>query len=550
MKTKKVILLILFIILGSFVFIGLNINNTYINPLKIDVNQTIYQRVTNSNTVQWLQNPNFSTSPIEPTWFWNYTGDNSDVVALESSGQADMKVIGEKRDRLVIANPPSTSDWANVTNPDFPVLPMGDDGPGGNVGVGIDSYGCWASHTWDENGPSGEIGQTPSVHWKQNITMPVNMSDYTITSASVSAVVNATVKQDVDCPGDTASGGSNGNVAGAVYDYVRFYVLISDLDEVREYEVAYNKTTYLGAGDSVGSDSTMGDTYLNTVPEEDLIFYLTSVLEHDHYNFTITLGIFIYCEDDDVGYELDTWTKLRIKYFNLTFTYEKKINRGTTIAWSQIGNKIPDPPANGSIVVDEAKLFFKYKINHDWTSNSPNSELRILINNKQHVETIKLSNANTSFQVAKSGGFDVTSLISTSENITPSILIYLADNFVLDGNVSISIDEVYLWITYTTYAPDLIPNPGFNWWLIIVPLIIGLVTLASIFAAYQLYFKIPRIIRIIRKLKSNIRKGKKSGSFDLNKKSKIINKILKSQIHPLNIEFKKLKEDVGTSKKG
>ena len=370
-------------------------------------------------------------------------GDISDVEANTSLTHVNYKVLGAQQTFSIVADPPNSVDWNNFSNPAFPIYPMGDDGPFGADGQGIDSAGCWASHTWDEDGPSGELGQTPCVHWKRNVTMPVDMSDYEITSASVSAMVNASVLQDVDCPGDTASGGTDGTVVGAVYDYVRFYVLLSDLPGVKEYEVAYNKTTYLGVGNTVASPSTMGDTYLISVPEEVLLFYLTSVLGTDYCNFTIILGIFIYCEDDDVGYELDTWTMLRIKSFNLTFTYEKKIDRNTHVDWYQVGNELPE----GDIHVDYANLKFRYKIDQAWISTSPNSEIRIWINTATHTETVKLSSATTSFQDAKTGGFDVTSIIPDDVNITLYLRVFLADNFRLDRNFTISIDTVLLEIT-------------------------------------------------------------------------------------------------------
>ena len=35
----------------------------------------------------------------------------------------------------------------------------------------------------------------------------------------------------------------------------------------------------------------------------------------------------IYCEDNEVGADVDRWNSLIIRSFNLTFTYEKKINQ-------------------------------------------------------------------------------------------------------------------------------------------------------------------------------------------------------------------------------
>ena len=79
--------------------------------------------------------------------------------------------------------------------------------------------------------------------------------------------------------------------------------------------------------------------------------------------------------------------------------------------------------------------------------------MRILINDNQHPETVKLSTATTSFQEGKIGGFDVTSLIIDDVNL--SIEVFLADDdFSLDRNITISIDDVILNISYTVIFPD------------------------------------------------------------------------------------------------
>ena len=60
----------------------------------------------------------------------------------------------------------------------------------------------------------------------------------------------------------------------------------------------------------------------------------------DHSNFTITLGIDIYCEDNLGGTEYDTFESLIIKSCNLTFTCVKKIEQFSSLSWNQIGDKI------------------------------------------------------------------------------------------------------------------------------------------------------------------------------------------------------------------
>jgi len=390
---------------------------------------------------QWLDKPNF-TAPIEPTWFPSYgdLGDNSDVKATTSPGQADYKILGESRTFNNVSGTPISSEWQQVHNPEFPLYPDT---------ATINAEGCYVSHTFAELAT-----QFPSVHWERNITMVDKMSDYKITNASISTVVSGTVTASpgdwggggVECPGDATGSGSTQNFT---WDYARFYVLLSDLNKDKVYEIAYNQTVDLGK-DSAGATDTMLDTFMTTVPEDDLIFYLSSVLSSDNHNFTITLGIRIWSEDNWFS-DRDIWNSLYIKSCNLTFTYVKKINQFTSVSWNQNADKISDI-SNYTVVVNEAILNFKYKINDTWPITSPNSEIRIQINDNLHPETAKLINANTSFQEAKVGGFDITSLII--EDVNLSIQVFLADEFGLNRSITISIDEVYLDISYTIIFPD------------------------------------------------------------------------------------------------
>ena len=136
--------------------------------------------------------------------------------------------------------------------------------------------------------------------------------------------------------------------------------------------------------------------------------------------------------------------------FNLTFDYAKKIERGSYADWSQEGNQLPGVNASKEYIqVENATLNFKYKIDNLWPATSPNSEIRVFISGHMHTEAIPLTSANTTFGDAKAGGFDVTSLIAEGVNISVTIQLYLADNFELDGNRTISIDNVSLWIAYS-----------------------------------------------------------------------------------------------------
>ena len=381
----------------------------------------------NFDNIEWLKNNTFDPPVTE--WYNTTEGDITDVNASLSPGVANYEVLGNQYIFSDVSGTPQAGNWVDTFNPSFPVKP--------DTYI-INEEGCRIEHTWDEN--VNQTRNTPSARWKRNIELPINMSDYFITSASISAKFNASVvtspaHNGIETPAD-------GIIPTATGDYARFYVLISDLDGNQEYQVAYNQTRDLG------QDSppipTYADTLMNSVPEDVLIAFLTSVLSYDNFNFSVILGIDIYCEDNIPGVDVDRWTYLIIREVNLTFTCQKKMDKFTSVSWCQDGDKI----SGTNVVIKNATLNFKYKIDQNWTESSPNSEIRILINNLLHSETVKLSTANASFQDAKIGGFDVSSLIPINENINTTIQLYLADTFALDQKVNISIDDVYLKISY------------------------------------------------------------------------------------------------------
>ncbi|MHA2390906.1 MAG: hypothetical protein ACXAEX_02960 [Promethearchaeota archaeon] len=398
-----------------------------------------------SFTKQWLNNTSFE-DPIQPAWFplFGSLGDNSDVNATTSTGQVNYEVKGESNTFDNVSSIPKPADgWLPFNNsyfitPDY---------------YGIDSLtGVMASHTYDES--VDQSRNRPSIHWRRNITMPVNMSEYIITSASINATVNGSADTNVETPSDDLTTGGAGWSA-TYYDYARFYVKISNLDYEDLYEVAYYQTVNLGQGDQIpggsGTINYLTDTIMSVIEESTLIFYLTRALENDDFHFGITLGIDVYTEDNYDVYDLDIFHSLRIKSFNLSFSYEKRMNELTSVSWNQNADKISDL-SNDTVIVNEARLNFMYKIDQDWPTSSPNSEFRILINNNQHPETIKLNTANSTFQIAKLGGFDVTSLITDDVNL--SIQLFLADSFGLNRTITTSIDDVTLNITYTIIFPD------------------------------------------------------------------------------------------------
>ena len=319
------------------------------------------------------------------------------------------------------------------------------------------------------------------------------MSDYLITSASVKAVVYANVSTDIDREDDTEArdDGFYSMDQYALGDYIKFYVLVSDIEKSKVYEIASYFTNDLGEGNPPGVD-LLTDTYMVSVPEEALIFYLSSVISSDNHNFTLTLGIRLNTEDNVADYyDIDTFHEIIIKYVNLSFTYEKKIDRFTSISWNQIGNKVNDL-SEYEIEINAAILNFKYKINNDWPSLlSPNSEIRILINDIKIIESIKLIDTtfSTIFLDAKAGGFNIRSLISKGDNISISIQLYLADDFILDQLISLSIDDVFLEISYTELIPDQ-DNSMFLIWLVILALLVVIGILGSL--SIRSYVYLPR----------------------------------------------------------
>lgn len=439
---------------------------------------------------QWLKNPNFTSQQY---WYSTKQGDKSDVNCVINDGQAKYKVIGDSGLFELIGNPFNSSNWTNFTNPKLPVLPDN---------FTFDQNGLFVEHKWD--GPTEQLENNPSIHYKQNITMPVNMSDYIITSAVIQAVVNATVtvspvNKGIEALGDNCTQFLRG-------DYIHFYVLISDVENKYSYYIDEYITTNLGQDGPPAIDA-LNDTYMIPVPEEILISYLTSILKIDDFNFIITLGIDIFCEDNLVGSDRDYWNEIRIKYINLTFSYQKKINQFTSISLNQDGDRISNLSEN-KIVVKEANLNFLYKIDTQWPYlSSPNSEIKILINNNLHPETIKLSTCNLTFYQAKISGFNVISLITDDVNF--SLQLFLADTFGLARNITISIDDVILEIAYIEILPS--PISEKEPWIYSTLLIfvsIGTVTIGGYLFAYQRLLKYPKPVRKVRRYRRTLKKKK------------------------------------------
>ena len=437
-KRKRVKFLILFLIISSVI---LPLSNTRSRNILsgAEIQEKIHSSAQQSGTTQWIKNPNFN-SPIEPTWFWENgsLGDNSDMDGNTTTGQANIRVLGDTKTFTVVSgriNSSTSLGWKRFRNGDFQF-------PDLNV---LNAFGGYVYHEWAD-----DANQAPSVHWRTNVSVPIDMSDYIITSASLEVIANATVSSNVDTPNDDGSWTNY-----AIGDSVTFYTQISDLGyNAPIYTVASNKTKYLGQQNSTQPTIlTIDNNPLETVNEIDLITALNSAFDKDpqHSNFTITAGIDIYSEDNLPSTDRDTFNELIIKNITLTFTVKKKIDQNTKVSWNQIGNKI----SGGSFQIINASFNFKYKVSKAWLSSAPLSEIKFYINNKSHPQgTFKLNSVPTSFQYAKPGGFDVTNLISTDVNISTSIEVFLKDSFELNETLLISIANVTLNISYIETFPD------------------------------------------------------------------------------------------------
>ena len=375
--------------------------------------------------------------------------------------------MGDKQNFSLIADPPSASDWIATSNSDFPNRPQIDE---------ITSEGFRVSHEYDDQ----TAISNPSVQWDKNITLPVHMSDYMITDSSINVIVYANASLNIDRFGDTEA--RNDLIASVetydIGDYVRFFASISDIEKNEVHEIAYLQPEDLGSGNPPGEDILL-DTFLLSVPEKELNFYISSVLEANHRNFTLSLGMHLHFEDNIVSdWDYDKFNELLIKSINFTFSYEKKIDQSTSISIGQIGNSI-----NGEHVEIEAvSLYFKYKIDKLWpTSLSLNSEMKILINNYDCDYSLKFTSFNTSFMEVRIEGTELTPYILNNINISLSIQVFIADDFVLAQPITISIDDVYFQISYSLWIEEEPIRDNLIWIALIISfIVIGILATLSL----------------------------------------------------------------------
>lgn len=516
LKSTKELIFLIFLLIGLIIMpiIVITIPNDSIysrNLLKLSQDSSPNTYTRKSVTQQWIDNTNFDT--IE-NWTSLLEGDLTDIQAEINNGSANYIINGDVGSQTFIENGTS-SGWIQIEDQDG--LPLPDN-------YGMDESGWYTSHFWPDNAPQSLI-----VQWQKNFTMDLNMSDYVITSASLNCWINGTAQATpvngggIDRPGDTLSGGTTVQIATG--DFARFFLIISDIDKNREFVATQYQTDDLGKDNPVPI-TQLNDTLISPVNEETLIFYLEQALQYDHQNFAITLGTYIWCEDSGHPGDSDNWQMLLIKNFNVSITYQKKINQFSSLSWNNYGDKIEEN--NYTIEVTDAKLFFDYKINQTWVSSlSPNSRFKIFINNVEYNETIRLNELETMFKKAREDGFIVTNLIPNDEEINVSIQVYIADEFILNKDIMISIDNIILLITYDVIIP-LEPNFIFQTFFVIAA--IGAAALATYIILYQRILKYPVQVRKVRKYRKTLTSEKKPGMRIINRKY-AFNKIFQEELN-------------------
>ncbi len=478
-----------------------------------------------SNSTQWLTNTGFDDSG--ENWTSLTTGDSTDVDATISGGEARLMVKGNISTYSDISGIPQSGDWTPINNTEVKYEPDSYE---------INSKGCWVSHTWSDG---ADTGQVVAIQWDRNITLAVDMTDYNITSVSLTVTANATVHANnganggIEVKGEQQSGWRYENATG---DWVLFYAYISDINKNQEHEIAYLKPDDLG-NDTSGTYDTLDDTNLTVISEDSIMNLMKSVLEVDpeHKTFILSLGILVLSEDD-FDTDQDIWDELIINYCDFSFTYEKIIDPLSGVSWSQEGKKISDLSDEYYVQVTGAIVNFCYKIDQDWpTSSSPNSEIRILINNNPHAETIKLINANYDYQNASAIGLNVLALIT--EEVNFSIQIYMRDEFGLNETITISIDNVSLIISYDFLTIEVIPPWGQTFGWLVAVLAIGLAAVGSYFIAYQMYLKYPKFVRLLRSLRKRVKKGRSlKNPVIVNSREKMVMSSIKEKMKVLNVE--------------
>jgi hypothetical protein len=515
-------------IFGIITFVLISISGLYYsisfvqNSNKIDeLNSIRSSRTETYSDILWVTNPSL-TEPITK-WYYTVEGDSSDAATSFSSNEAIIKVIGESYEKQVLLNNDTKSEWQAFNKSDLVVIPTHPLGGGSYTPTyGIDDEGCWCSHYWEEEETGGQPKNTPRMHWKTNVSLGLDMSDYIINEVSFEALINASVRWDIDTEGDVdARYATPNNVSinqHETYDYAQFYVEISTIDigsvpleesELNTYRIAFNQTIVLGNEDLsyYNIEGLIGE-----YGDQAIIDALNNVLAVDpgHDEFCVVLGIYMYCEDNNIGTDQDHWEDLRFKTLNMTFSYQKKIDQSTEISLNQDLSAI-----NGTNVqILDSNLKFKFKIDRSWTSASNNSRIRIFINDRRYDAPVSLFlidyTNSPNFQEASIDGFDITSKLLPYENFTLKLEVLLADTFGLDQNYTIAFTDIYLRISYSETFPDLIEEPFLYLGLFILALAAAILV-SGYFLAYHFYLKYPVPVRKVRKYRKTLNQEKRPG---------------------------------------
>ncbi|MFX0074401.1 MAG: hypothetical protein ACFE96_03090 [Candidatus Hermodarchaeota archaeon] len=457
-----------------------------------------------SHQTQLILNSEFDS---ETGWISEYSGDVSDVDTEIANGGGNYKVIGETYTTTLISgtiNSTTSQNWYNSTNPEIPVYPT--------QGHGIDGSGVFASHLWAEHGGTTvNAYQKTSIQWEKVISTPLNMSDYTITSASLSVIVNATAKAYVGCGGGDVWHWEGVEVEGDADivnfdtgDYVRFFVRLANIRKNVNYTVTEYQPSTLGEDGAqiIDSYDYLNDTIFIADNMDDLIFYLNQALSNsDYQNFIIILGMEFNCEDN-CSTDLDEFPEVYIKACNLTISYIKNINRGTSVSWKYPTERIDNK--GGIIDITRSVLYFDYKIDKLWPVGlSSNSEFRILINDQEYRENINLREADTDLQPAKEGGYDFTSITPENYDINLTIQIYLGDEFTLAENYTITIDNVYLRVSYDLFFPA---QRDITFLILLIIALVVSALMIVYFFYYRRVLRFPKQVRKTRKYRKSLKK--------------------------------------------
>ncbi|MFX1396543.1 MAG: LapA family protein [Promethearchaeota archaeon] len=469
-------------------------------------------------TKDWITNNNFATTS---SWYSTFDdGDSSDMSTIIASNAGNFIVNGEDIVYNDISGVPISTDWTAVNNTAILLEPDSYE---------IDDFGCKVVHDWlDPNDP----GQLTSIHWDRNISLGVDMSDYNITSVSLSAIVNASAEATGTWGIESKYEGTTDPGRPRAGDYVRFYVLISDIYKNEQNEVSHYLTSEEDLGNDTNVITEISHTLMHNLDEEVILYHMKSVLNADpaHSTFTLTLGMYIVCEDD-FSMDHDRFNYLRINQCNFSFTYERLIDQTTSMSWRQDGPTFSSVKFNATnnISIVSANLNFEFKISEIWPANiAPNAEIRFSVNDYMHDEVIYLEEATTSWQSARFGmGYDVTNLISVGSNfVNFSIQLYMGDEFSLSDVISFSITNIHLRITYWEYGYIPNPEPPYDWTPWILFLTLAICAAVAGLLSYVFYFKYPLLVRRIKSLRRKIRKNKSLSSPVLVKSRDNINKHL------------------------